>query len=180
MIKKLLKFSGNIIFLLSILLIITLLFSLLQTNKNSEKLPSLFGFNVLTVLSGSMEPLLERGDLVIIKPVNFDKLEKSEIVTYRNNANTLVTHRIVEILREDGKVLLQTKGDANNIVDEELVTSEQLVGSMKFSIPKAGLLLSFIKTPMGLMILVAVPFIYIILGLLSRIIGSQKKGQAIE
>lgn len=73
--------------------------------------PNVFGFSILKVISGSMEPTIQIGDYIVIKKSS--NYKQSDIVTYKDKNNNLVTHRIVQI--EDYVI---TKGDNNNIEDD--------------------------------------------------------------
>ncbi len=61
-----------------------------------------------------------------------------DVINYKVGTNILITHRVIEITREDGKPAFQTRGDANNTEDGGLVLSEQLVSSFVLNIPKGG------------------------------------------
>ncbi|WP_343210715.1 signal peptidase I [Anaerolentibacter hominis] len=107
--------------------------------------PFLFGFSRLEVTSGSMEPAVSVGDLIIIHREK--EYEIGDIVTY-DGGKAFVTHRIVK--KEDGKVI--TQGDANN-VEDEAIDPGQIVGKVVFAIPGCGRLIDFLKSPAGIMLL---------------------------
>lgn len=122
--------------------------------------PSLFGYESLVVYSGSMEPALGVGDLAVIAPARPDELKEGDVITYRpsHNPNLLVTHRLVGIgLDDQGRFLFQTKGDANNIVDQVAVRPQSVIGRVAYSIPKLGYLVDFAKRPEGRVALIAIP-----------------------
>ncbi|MEH7384677.1 signal peptidase I [Bacillus sp. JJ1521] len=173
--KKRFKRIGNILFALLIIISISALFSLIQSNKEPGHLPSILGFKVMTVLTGSMEPLLHPGDVIVAKPINPNKVKVNDVITYRNSQNTLVTHRIIEIVDKEGDNFFQTKGDANNVKDEGLIAHEQLVGSLLFHIPKAGYIANFLKSPIGLILLVSVPLISLTIGMIKKIIAIDRR-----
>lgn len=154
LVNKYLKFIGAIITTLVIIVGIASLYSIWQSSKAPNQLPSVFGYMSMTVLTGSMEPRLEAGDLIIVKTANLEKAKVNDVITFKNSNNTLITHRIVDVITENGSISFQTKGDANNIVDQELVLKEQVIGSLQFHIPKAGHLMNFLKSPLGLSMLV--------------------------
>ena len=79
---------------------------------SQDKLPNVFGYSVLKVVSGSMEPNMSIGDYVIVK--SKEKYKVDDIVTYIDSYDSFVTHRIIEIEGND----VITKGDANNTEDE--------------------------------------------------------------
>lgn len=84
-----------------------------------------------------MEPNIKRGDIAIIKEVSEDKLKNNDIISFVVDGNT-ITHRIVDIEEIDGKLFYTTKGDANNINDDEKITYENIVGKYIGKIPVVG------------------------------------------
>lgn len=109
-------------------------------------LPSVFGYTQLCVLSGSMEPSFSAGDLVIIHKEK--EYRPGDIITFRDE-DSYVTHRITEAA-EGGFI---TKGDANPTADRETVRTDQIEGKVILIIPWLGSILSFLKTPPGILLL---------------------------
>lgn len=112
-----------------------------------NKLPMPFGYGVSVVLSGSMEPELSVDDLVCIKKC--PSYQKGDVVVYQSG-NVLIIHRVVEI-HADTAI---TQGDANNIADEPIPLTA-IKGKMVFSIPGAGIIVRWLKSPVGVLILLA-------------------------
>jgi len=106
--------------------------------------PKVFGFAPFVVLSGSMEPAIDPGDLVVIREQKADAYKIGDIVSYLDG-RVVYTHRIVGV--EEGKYVL--KGDNNNVADGT-IRPEQLVGRVQFIIPKLGLLVILLKKPAGM------------------------------
>ncbi|MDQ0272490.1 signal peptidase [Cytobacillus purgationiresistens] len=128
------------------------IYSILQGGQEPGDPPAVFGFMPMSVLTGSMEPVINAGDLVVVKTVDIGSIQENDIVTYKKGG-TLVTHRVVDLVDQNGQVLLQTKGDANNIEDQGLVSGTQIVGSLAFNIPKGGYVSNFISSPIGIIII---------------------------
>jgi len=107
-------------------------------------LPSLGRLDLLVVLSGSMQPLFNPGDMVVIERLDPGSVAVGDIVAFHppnaEDEKTLVTHRVVEIVNDDGKIYLRTKGDNNEDVDPFLVPAENVVGRAVFSLPYIGYL----------------------------------------
>src|SRR5690242_20627559 len=80
----------------------------MQAKIYPEQIPSLFGYKPLTVLSGSMEPKVMTGDMVIVKDVDPSTLNTGDIVTYKLQEHVLVTHRIIKKITENGQEKFQT------------------------------------------------------------------------
>ena len=110
--------------------------------------PRLFGWSPLTVLSGSMEPTIPTGSQVIISAVeDVDRLEVGDIITVMPypNDSTLVTHRIVERTDSADGPAFVTQGDANDVVDSWDVTEVQIRGEVRYWVPGAGYVATFLS-----------------------------------
>ena len=136
---------------------------LYKANKNPDKVPDIFGIKPFIVLSGSMETSIYTGDLVFVKVVDTNELKPNDIIAFRNEENTVTTHRIVEIVKENGKTKFRTKGDNNESEDNLLVTSEKIEGKYIKRFPGVGKILIFLQQPMVLLIVI---LIILVVGLL--------------
>lgn len=122
---------------------------------------NLFGSKTYVVKSGSMEPIIHTGSIVVSK--NSDNYQKNDVITFKViGSKDTVTHRIVEIVNQNGQQMYRTKGDANKSADPELVSKQNVVGKLVFSIPLVGYLMAFVKTMPGLVIFVFIPAVIII------------------
>lgn len=109
------------------------------------------GYRAYIVQSGSMEPAIPVGAVVIIKPSS--TYNAGDVITYSQNGKNNVTHRIVET--KDGSFI--TKGDANEEADSVEVLADNIVGKSFLVLPYVGYLADFVKTPKGFVILVVIP-----------------------
>ena len=109
-------------------------------------LPQLLGGGTHTVLTGSMEPVINPGDAVVVLPVEEGSVRMGDVVTFMPfpNAPTLVTHRVIGVGGGPDGTVYTTQGDANNNVDDP-IKAEQIVGKVAFHIPKFGLAFDPIK-----------------------------------
>lgn len=151
------------IILIPILVINVTLIVKSYTNKND--VPKLGGYCPLIVLTGSMEPMIQSGDLIIVKQVNTTDLEKGDVIAFydpESNSNSILTHRIAEVINEDGVIYYRTKGDANNTEDSKPVLADKVVGIYKLKIPNAGDVAMFMQTTPGLIVCVILPLILLI------------------
>lgn len=123
--------------------------------------PKIMGGESLAVLSGSMEPGIPVGSIVVASPVDTSEIKVNDIVTYRIDSTTLVTHRVIAI--NEGERTFTTKGDANETEDASPVPYENVVGRVKFHLPLIGYISMYIKTPLGIAGISAVVFVMIIL-----------------
>lgn len=115
-------------------------------------------YKLMVVLSGSMEPAIRTGSLVVIKPEK--NYIKKDIVTYQDltKSKTTITHRIFEA---SGSAYI-TKGDANKMPDTAKIFPKQILGRVIFIIPFFGYLVNFTKTREGLIFLIIIPATIII------------------
>lgn len=158
-VKKILSIIVLII-LLPVLIINAVI--LINSIRNPEEIPSFFGWKPFIVLSGSMEAEICTGDLVIVKEVNPSILKKQDIIAFKED-EIVITHRIVDIIEENGIKKYITKGDNNNTQDKGYVVDEQVEGLYQFKITGLGNLAVFIQTPIGMVVSLSIPVLLLIL-----------------
>lgn len=121
----------------TLVLIVTIALCLFFTLQSlSVGYVSCFGTSVFRVVTGSMEPEIPVGALLVAQKTDIDDIRERDIVCYRSGRSQLggaiITHRVVGIYRDpNGALVLQTKGDANPAADIEVVTEGQLIGRVK-------------------------------------------------
>lgn len=144
----------NIIFVLLIICAAATVFSMMQSKKNPEKIPSIFGFKTLTVLTGSMRPSIQPGDLLVAKEINPENIKVGDVITFKRSKDFIVTHRVIEKINKDDQVMLKTKGDANNVEDEQLVSVNTIEGRKVFKIPYGGYVMQFLRSRIGMALII--------------------------
>lgn len=143
----------------------------------------LIGFDVFTVLSGSMEPTYHTGSVIYVKDVDYRQLEAGDVITFMLDEDTIATHRIVEVVPddEDPAVLrYRTKGDANEAEDGSLVHYKNVVGSPVFSIPYLGYVANYIQEPPGTYVAISAGAILLILVFLPDLFAEEKPKKKAE
>lgn len=138
----------------------------------------LFGLQVFTVLSGSMEPTYHTGSLIYVKKVDPFRLEAGDVITFMLDEDTVATHRIVGVVpdEEDPSVIrFRTKGDANDSEDGSLVHYKNVVGSPVFTIPKLGYVANYIQKPPGMYVAISAGAILLLLVFLPDLFGDDSK-----
>jgi signal peptidase I len=122
-------------------------------------LPFFLGFKSLTVLSGSMEPSIHVGDIVVVRRIPAENARVGDVVTFRDPSDPekLVTHRVRRISIADGSVSFETKGDANTSVERWKVSGDGTIGLVRYRIPKLGYVLFYVHGTLGRLLLVVVP-----------------------
>ena len=142
-------------------------------------LPSAQGStHFLIVLSGSMSPTIKPGDIVVSIHVNPEEIREGDIITFKdqNNQKNCITHRVVNILRDDeGNIYFRTKGDANEDPDINLVPSSLVIGRVTLVIPYLGYLPTFAKSKLGFITMIFVPGILIIINEILRMMKVSKE-----
>jgi len=156
--NKIWKFLSNTVTTLLFVLLISVTCLVIITRINGGE-PEIFGHQLKVVLSGSMEPTFQTGSIIAVESYSQDRpLEKDEIITFKEDENKLITHRIIDIVQTDGELLYETKGDNNDAADRELVKDENVVATYSdFTIPYAGYLLHTTQTPLGSALLLIIP-----------------------
>lgn len=108
--------------------------------------PNIFGYEIKNVTSGSMEPTIKTGSLIVVKPITTDELQVNDIITFKDNENkVLTTHRIVDVINDNDGLKFKTKGDANEVEDNGYIPSYAVVGKVIFKISFLGAFFSFLK-----------------------------------
>ncbi len=115
-----------------------------------EERITLLRYSPLVVLTGSMEPSLYPGDIVVIK--ESDSYSVGDVITYKVE-NYYVTHRIIDVYEINGSKSYKTKGDNNNIEDEYSVSTKQVIGKQEFHIDKLGYVIIFASSLRGKIII---------------------------
>lgn len=119
-----------------------------------------FDYSLIVIQSGSMEPTIKTGGAVIIKAQDMYGID--DVITFVKAKGELVTHRIVEIVDEDGVVTYTTKGDNNNAVDVFPVLIDDVKGKVIFTLPYIGYVIAFFQSRIGIMVLILIPAGYFI------------------
>ena len=106
--------------------------SILKPNKT----PSFLGVKTYVIISGSMEPNIEIGDIVVGKAE--ENLDIGDVISYRKG-QSVITHRITQINKnENGEIEYRTQGDNNNVEDEESIKPSNIEGKVIKIVPKLG------------------------------------------
>jgi signal peptidase I len=125
--------------------------------------PNLWGWSSMVVTSGSMEPALSPGDVVLVQPRDAGDLEPMDIITFRADDGSKVSHRIIDKGVDSSGTSFVTKGDANEDPDGDVVDARNVVGRVHSSVPRVGYLIAWARTPVGL-ILLACGLAFVVLG----------------
>jgi signal peptidase len=123
--------------------------------------PVIFGGGTYTVMSGSMEPNVSTGDLVVTMPIAPGDAAGGDIVTFNDPSKKgrLLTHRVASSAQHGGDQRFVTKGDANDNVERWTVPVDGRIGRVEARIPKLGYALALTKKPAARLALITVPIL---------------------
>lgn len=130
------------------------------------------GYKSFMVLSGSMEPAILIGDIIITHVQ--EQYVKNDAITFYGEENRVVTHRIVSISQEKSQTRFDTKGDANRSEDDASIYQAAIIGKVIFVIPKLGYLVNFSRSIPGLIILVFIPSLALIINQILKMSSNVK------
>lgn len=162
--KILLRWINHFITFLLFALLILIAFLVISTRSSGGE-PSLFGYQLKIVLSGSMEPEIQTGSVIAVKPVE-DKtsFKADDIITFVDSRSQIVTHRIIDVVGSGENTQYVTKGDNNEHPDAEPVLAENVIAEYTgFTIPYLGYFIEFAKSQKGAVILFIVPGILLLI-----------------
>lgn len=139
---------------------------LVVSSKASGGEPQAFGYQLKTVLSGSMEPTFQTGSVIAVKPLSSEErksLKKDDVITFQASEEKLITHRVIGVISSGDHVMYETKGDNNKTADMEPVLSENVRAVYTgFTIPYVGYFIDFAQSKEGSAILLIVPGILLL------------------
>ncbi|MBP2017185.1 signal peptidase [Symbiobacterium terraclitae] len=157
--------NGAVTAVLAVILVATVALAI-TARRSQDGMPSVLGYKVLSVLSGSMEPAIKTGDVIIVEPLKPDhEIKEGDVITFRaaDAPEMLITHRVVGIVSVNGEpTAYVTKGDNNDAVDLSPVSRSQVVGIQRWRVPYYGYLREFMRKPVGIVSLVIAPGVLLI------------------
>ena len=171
--NKTLKIIGNVLFYAILISLLSISFIMVKSVKEGKQ-PTIMGNKFFTVLTGSMEPTINVGDLVIVKEINPSDIQSGDIITFGSlNSDNITTHRVNEVINENGEIKYITQGDANNVQDPNPVQAEVLIGKVVKWVPKIGGIMAWMKS--NLTIIIGAMFAITALGVIGNALMSRLK-----
>ncbi|WLR54369.1 signal peptidase I [Mesobacillus subterraneus] len=161
--KKVLNIFSSLVTTILFLLLIFMVFVVISSKASGGE-PQFLGYQLKTVLSGSMEPTFKTGSIIAVKPVEDPTaLKKGDVITYMQQDGNLVTHRVTDVIKQTDQVMYQTKGDNNEDFDSQLVLSQNVVAKYTdVTIPYFGYFIDFAKSSKGIAIMLILPGILLL------------------
>ena len=165
-IHKTLTVIGTILCIILIPILLINVTLIAKSYINREEVPDVGGMLPLIVLTDSMYPVIESGDLIICHTEEPENIQTGDVIAFfdpAGNGTTIVTHRVLEVTDQDGQLAWRTKGDNNNTEDRLLVPADKLVAVYEGTrIPGAGNVALFMQTTPGLIICVVCPILLLV------------------
>lgn len=159
--QKVLTIIGAVLCVILIPILIINLTLIVKSYVNTDEVPKIGGVCPLIVLTDSMLPEISSGDLIICEEIDAKDVKVGDVISFfdpAGNGSSVVTHRVIEIVEEDGVTKWRTRGDNNNTEDKVLVPFENLVGIWGGTrIAGAGSVAMFLQTTPGLIVCVVCP-----------------------
>lgn len=166
--SRLLGSIGYIICLLLAVVFVVNITMIVKSYTQPDRVPDFLGYKPFIVLSGSMEPEIMAGDLIVTKEVDAEELKVGDIISFRVEGNIVVSHRIADIDKAPG-LAFYTKGDANVGMDAIEVLPEQIEGRYVWRGAGLGRFALFLQTPVGMLVFVVTPLcLFVIYDIVSR------------
>lgn len=133
-------------------------------------IPKVFGGEIFTVISGSMEPSIPVGSLVYIRGENPADIEEEDVIAFYGgrDTNAIITHRVVENRVVMGEFI--TKGDANKKEDMNPIPYELFIGKVALSVPYLGVAAQFLTSKEGKILIGALIFIAFLLEIIATFV----------
>ncbi|MEK5450909.1 signal peptidase I SipW [Paenibacillus sp. FSL R7-0331] len=164
-----LKWTRNILMYVLMALFLVVLISAVTSRMNGGT-PKILGKEILTVLSGSMEPGIKTGAIIAVNPVRDQAgqtaFQPGDVITYQalDGSGSLITHRIVSISGTGAELAYITKGDNNDAQDPSPIPAGNVVASYAdFTVPWAGFLMNWVKSTAGIIIVILIPGVYLVI-----------------
>lgn len=154
------KIISSAIFVVLLILIILIVFYIFRVNflANNDKLGEV-KVNFYTILTQSMYPAIQAGDIVVTYKEDNDKYNTGDVITFVSDANggITVTHRVQEVYNVNNQYSYVTKGDNNNAADNEIIPGDNILGKVVLKVPKAGFIQQFLVSKTGWIVAVVLP-----------------------
>ena len=163
--QKVLTVIGTVLCIILLPILIINLTLIAKSYLNKDEVPSLGGVFPMIVLTDSMLPEISSGDLIICNTLEPEEVQVGDVISFfdpMGSGSAVVTHRVLEIVEEDGQLSWRTKGDNNNAEDQVLVPEKNLVGIYRSRIPALGNVAMFMQTTPGLILCVVCPVLLMV------------------
>ena len=175
--NKLLKLLSNIIKGITTLLIILVVLIIVLQRVSNGKI-TLGGYSIFIVVTESMVPKYNVGDMLLAKKIDINNIKVGDDVVYLGNTDTfagkIVTHRVVDIEGNNSNKIFHTKG-INNIIEDPTITGSQIQGKVVTKLTILSILTKIINNQYGFFFIIVIPLVILIFGVIMDVINDKKK-----
>ena len=182
--RKVIHFLSSVLFYSIMALLVVVVFMFLAYfidqkigMKQGQKRQPLFGAYI--IMSNSMVPSINVRDAVVTMRVSQDKIEMNDIITFISKNietnGTPITHRVIGIVETESGIKYRTKGDHNNTADFALISPDEVIGKVYLKIPMIGYIQYFLTKPIGWLLIIVIPCLFIIGGDVLKLFKSAKQ-----
>jgi len=176
--KRIKKVVSKVSSILIIILLTISLYNFVSIKLLKKDLVEVFGYAMLEVVSGSMEPTIGVGDLIIIN-TNYKNLKKDDIVTFLDEESNFVTHRIVSVNKNN----VVTQGDANSS-DDGKINYKSIVGKYVCKLSGFGNVIAFMKKPIVILMMFVISLVLCYITSMNKgddlVLGKREEKQFLE
>lgn len=156
--KKIKKVINIIEYIVIFTVILVNAILIIESVRNPGKTPSIAGKKAFVIVSGSMIPEIQIGDVVVINDT--DNVKINDVIAFRRDSSVIV-HRIIKEMNVKGTTMYQTKGDNNNVADAELVATKDIEGVMIGKVPFIGKIIMWLYNNLQIAIIIVIAIIII-------------------
>ena len=156
---------GTVLCIVLIPVLILNISLIVRSFTNPNEVPRIGKWLPLVVMTDSMYPEIESGDLIICEVTDPEDVQIKDVISFfdpAGNGTSVVTHRVEGIVEKDGIIYFSTKGDANNTADDKPVPEDKLVGTYRTRIGGLGHVIMFMQSTKGLILCVVLPVVLLI------------------
>jgi len=121
--------------------------------------PRVAGVQFVSVLSGSMSPTFERGAVLVVRPADPAGIQVGDVIVFREpyDPSSTVAHRVAAVSGNGSSVRFETKGDANEMPDRDLVYADDVVGKVELDVPLLGYAARDLRKPLVFLLMIGIP-----------------------
>lgn len=145
-----------------------------------QKENSFFGYRIFTIVTESMKPELEVGDIILVKEVESNEIKIGDTITYQGMSDELngkiITHKVVNLIKENNKNIFYTQGVNTSTIDPA-VYEDQIYGVVKYKFIVLSLIYKIITNTVGFILLIVLPLSYIFIMELKTIAVERNKAK---
>lgn len=156
---------GTILCILLVPILVINITLIIRSYTNPDKVPNVGNFFPLIVLTDSMYPDIQSGDLIFCHTEEPENIKVGDVIAFfdpAGNGTSIVTHSVAEVTQVDGQTAWITRGIANNADDAMPVPADKLVGVYRMRIPNLGNVVMFMQTTAGLIVCVVCPILLLV------------------